>query len=766
MRLGLAGTRFASSGLVHTTPSPHTMSSAFHRRPALRPLNLALYAALASSAFAAHAQDAGKLSTVTVTAERVSENIKDVPISVSALRGEALDVINSGGEDLRMLSGRVPSLNIESSFGRAFPRFYIRGYGNTDFRLNASQPVSLILDDVVQENPILKGFPIFDTEAVEVLAGPQGTLFGRNTPAGVVKFDSAKPGKTFGGYASVGAGSYGSLNLEGALNVPLNSDWQARVSAQSQHRDNWVTNTVPNALSPKLEGYDDNAARVQLLYGGNSAFSALFNVHARDLKGSARLFRANIIKAGTNDLVDGFDPAKISTDGKNEQSVKALGASANLTWKLDGGLTLHSITALETVDSFSRGDVDGGYGAAFLPSGGGPGNIPFPVETADGLSNHSQWTQELRLESGATGPLKWQTGLYLFAEKYDINSFTYDGLGANQQTGLVKTHQSNDAWALFGSLNYTLTPALNLRAGLRYTHDAKSLSTDPGTSTVDTSTGLSDSTSNGKVTGDLAASWRLTPETNVYARVATGVRGASIQPASAFAAMSKAGPESSTAYELGVKSDLFNRQARVSADLFHYDVKNQQLTAVGGASNSNMLLSAKKSMGQGLEGTLDAYLGEHLLLGVSGSLNVTRIKDKSLAVYPCAACTVQDPSGTAPGTVLIDGNPLPQAPKYVANVNLRYSLPVANGDVYVYTDWTYRSAVNYFLYQSVEFTGKPLTVGGLRVGYQWGDGKYEVAAFGRNITNRIQATGGIDFNNLTGFINEPRMWGAQFKANF
>ena len=95
---------------------------------------------------------------------------------------------------MRGLSGRVPSLNIESSFGRTFPRFYIRGLGNTDFDLNASQPVSLVYDDVVLENPILKGFPAFDVNRVEVLRGPQGTLFGRNTPAGIVKFDTVRPG--------------------------------------------------------------------------------------------------------------------------------------------------------------------------------------------------------------------------------------------------------------------------------------------------------------------------------------------------------------------------------------------------------------------------------------------------------------------------------------------------------------------------------------------------------------------------------------------
>ena len=118
-------------------------------------------------AFAQAAAPAGELQVVTVTAERRVENIRDVPSSVTALQGEILDVINTSGMDVRGLSGRVPSLNIESSFGRAFPRFYLRGYGNTDFRLNASQPVSLVYDDVVQENPILKGFPVFDVDRVE-----------------------------------------------------------------------------------------------------------------------------------------------------------------------------------------------------------------------------------------------------------------------------------------------------------------------------------------------------------------------------------------------------------------------------------------------------------------------------------------------------------------------------------------------------------------------------------------------------------------------
>jgi iron complex outermembrane receptor protein len=119
------------------------------------------------------------------------------------------------------------------------------------------------------------------------------------------------------------------------------------------------------------------------------------------------------------------------------------------------------------------------------------------------------------------------------------------------------------------------------------------------------------------------------------------------------------------------------------------------------------------------------------------------------------------------GTVaLINGNPLPRAPKWVGNFTLRYSRPVGNGEVYAYTDWSYRDKYNMFLYEAKEYTAKSLLEGGLRVGYKWNDGKYEVAAYGRNITGREQVIAAIDFNNLTGIVNEPRTWGVQLKANF
>ncbi len=722
--------------------------------------------------------ETGKLETITVTAERREENIKDVPVSISTLSGEKLDIINSSGQDIRMLAARVPSLNIESSFGRAFPRFYIRGYGNTDFDLNASQPVSLVYDDIVQENPILKGFPVFDINQIEVLRGPQGTLFGRNTPAGVVKFDSVKPSSQQDAYASISAGKYKTINVEGAFNIPISPDWAARISVQSQTRDDWVTNTFAAGKTRELEGYRDQAFRAQLQYGAGTRFNALFNVHARDLNGSARLFRANIIKPGTNDLVDGFDPAKISIDGINSQDVDSAGGSMRLRWDL-GDTTFHSITGYEKVKSFSRGDIDGGFGASFLPSSG-PGFIPFDAESADGLPRHRQLTQEFRLESNSKGPLKWLVGAYLFDEEIDIDSFNYSSIGGNTQNGYATQKQENKAQALFGSVNFKVSEALTLRAGLRYTKDKKDFVADRFQAPPFSPTFIGRLTTNtdaSNMSGDFSGTLQLTKDTNLYARVARGFRAPAIQGRLLFGdTLSVADSEKVTSYEAGVKSDLFDKRARIGFNVFRFDVKDLQLTAVGGNANFNRLVNAEKAQGQGFEVDLEAYLTENLKMTVGGSYNDTEIKDANLRVDACGSgCTVTDPItspinpavGKFAPTVSINGNPLPQAPKTVFNMTLKYSQPLSSSsEFFVYGDLAHRGKVNFFLYEAKEYTGKALTEFGLRAGYLWDNGKYEVAAFGRNIGNQIRVVGGIDFNNLTGFINDPRTFGVQFKAKF
>ena len=223
---------------------------------------------------------------------------------------------------------------------------------------------------------------------------------------------------------------------------------------------------------------------------------------------------------------------------------------------------------------------------------------------------------------------------------------------------------------------------------------------------------------------------------------------------------------------IGEQRSAQNRgRARVGLNVFRYNVDDQQIIAVGGGANIATLLNADRTRGQGFELDLEAWLTDSLRVTLGSSYNDTEIRDGDLSVAGCAQCTVTnapvlDGSGQTTGRYYINGNALPQSPRWVHAVTARWSRPVAAGEFFVLTDWAYRSEVNFFLYESPEFTGKPTLEGGLRLGYNWNQGDYEVALFGRNITDQTRIVGGIDFNNLTGFLNEPRTWGVEFTARF
>jgi len=707
-----------------------------------------------------------RLENVTVTAQKRVQNLQEVPVSVAVLSGERLNAFSTGGQDIRLLSSRLPSLQIESSFGRAFPRFYVRGLGNTDFDLNASQPVSLVYDGVVQENPILKGFPMFDIERIENLRGPQGTTFGRNTPAGAVVFNSRRPSQTASGYAQLAYGEHNAINFEGAWGGPINPNWSFRGAALYQRRDDFVNNTFSDK-DDDLEGFDEVAGRFQLLYE-NGPFDALVNVHVRSLDGTARLFRANAIEPGSNRLVDGFSFNNVSIDGRNSQDLDAWGGALTLNYDF-GNVVLTSISGVETVDIISRGDIDGGFGASFAPPFG-PGFIPFPAESADGLSDHLQFTQELRLSSDTDTPLQWQLGLYYFYEDLTIDSLNFDTLAGGVLNGFAQQDQETNAIAAFASVDYAFTDRLSGRLGFRLSRDDKDFSAQRTLSPIGAGATpvLSASPDDTEYSWDASLTYKINDEVNVYGRVARGFRAPSVQGRLLFGdEISIADTETVLSGEVGLKSLLFDNRLRANFSLYAYEVDDQQLTAVGGQANFNRLINADSTEGRGFEIDLEAFVSSALTLTAGLSYNDTEIDDPNLEIQPCGGgCTVLDPAGSRPGTVSIDGNRLPQAPRWVANFTARYAVPLRSGELFAFTDWAYRSSVNFFLFDSVEFRGRSLTEGGLRLGYSWDFGAQEFVLFGRNIADQVRAVGGIDFNNLTAFVNEPRTWGVQYIRRF
>ena len=712
-------------------------------------------------------QNDGKLERIMVTAQKRVQNAQEVPMAISALKSSELENLGSAGNDLRFMSSRIPSLNIESSFGRTFPRFYIRGMGNTDFDLNSSQPVSLVVDDVVQENAILKGYPIFDMERVEVLRGPQGTLFGRNTTAGIIKLDTKKPTQEFSAYAKASYGTFNTTNLEGAIGGGLTDTVSARLSVLDQQRDDWVDNKAPGfEKKDQLEGYHDKAARLQVLWEPSSDFSALVNVHYRDLNGTPRVNHANAMKQGSNQLVDGFDRGTVYQNAASRavQDVTTKGGSLKLEYGL-GDYTLTSITAYEKAEAFSGADVDGGYTSA----NPGISVVAYNSESADGLPNHHQFTQELRIATNELGRLDWQAGLFYFDEALGIDSYDFDSNGVVD--GYAWQKQDTKAWAAFASVDYDLTDAFKVTAGIRYSHDkkdfqAKRVLSPIGGGATDV---LTKNPSDGQISWDLSGVYTINPDVNVYGRIARGFRAPSIQGRLLFGdEVTVADSETMTSAELGIKSDILDNRGRVNFDVYYYQLDDQELTAVGGDTNYNRLINADKSVGYGAELDSQFAVTSNFMVTAGVSYNHTEIQDDQLAVGVCGGgCTVTSPLD-ANGNALIDGNPLPQAPKWTVNMTTSYTYPLADGDLFASTDWAYRSSVNFFLYEAKEFKSRYLLEGGARAGYRWtaASTDYEVAAYVRNLTDTTRVTGAIDFNNLTGFVNDPRVVGVEFKASF
>jgi iron complex outermembrane receptor protein len=734
------------------------------------------------------------LEEITVTAQKREESLYEVPASVATLSGENYEVLFSGAEDILALSGRVPGLYAESSNGRAAPRFYLRGLGNIDFDLAASQPVLVVMDEVVMENVVLKSFPLFDMQQVEVIRGPQGTLFGRNTIAGIIKFNTVRPSDETNGYIKANWGTFNTANLEGAVGGALTDNLNARVSGLYRTRDNWITNGITGEES--LGEFEEFAARLQFDWAITDSLSALLSIQARDLEGTSSIFRANVFNTGSNDLNQNYDRDTVYYDGgdNNPQGYQSEGVTLNLQY--DGnGFNFTSITSFQQAEGSSRGDIDGGVvdfsndldnvppGITFdpaapvfgVPTLTYPGTILVPSVTEDGADT-DQFTQEFRFASDNPGRFSWQFGAFYFDSSLEVTTENFASFGfVSRQDN--KISQDNETWAVFGQGSWDLTDALNLTAGVRYTDDQRDFEVlqfaqlwiDLGLPIIDTPP---ISVSDSETSWETSLNYALNERSSVYGRVSYGFRGQTIQGRDvAFGeAPSVAEPETITSFEAGYKADLFGSRMRVNAGIFYYEVDDMQLSVIGGAGNVNQVINADKGEAAGFEVDFDWLITDNLRLSGGAAYNNTEIKDSTLATVPCGSglCTPLDPvDPTDSSRVLLDGNPFPRAPETTYNLNLRYTLPLASGnEFFFHTDWAWYGKINMPLYEAIEFQTDGQFEGGLRVGYTDLANGWTVALFGRNITDEDNTLGFVDFSNNTGFVNEPRVWGAEFRWDF
>ncbi|TCP67720.1 iron complex outermembrane receptor protein [Sphingomonas sp. PP-CE-1G-424] len=727
------------------------------------------------------------LGDIVVTAERRSENLQKVPLSVGVASGDALRAYTAGGDDtLLALSGRVPGLYVESTTGRIFPRFYIRGLGNIDFYLGASQPVTIIQDDVILEHVVLKSNPVFDVRQVEVLRGPQGSLFGRNTTAGIIKFDTNKPTNDFDSRASASVGSYNSVSLDAGVGGPLIKDLLAiRLSTMIQHRENYVDNrfagvSADNTATPRKDamgGFDDRNVRVQLALTPGDRFTLDLSGHARWYDGTSTLFHRGALKKGSNDVsAEPRNVVSYDEGNDNPQSYNTYGGSARATYDF-GPAALTSITAYETTSGFSRGDTDGGAGANF-PVGGlanGFGQSQGQIRDLD------QWSQEIRLAGTPGGRFNWQVG-GLYFDTRDITDFYQRGFflttAARNPNNWVRLHDVNTSWAGFGQVSYELVDKLTLTVGGRVTEDKKRtqlLKTADTAAGVVTYRGRTDVTLKAtKPSWDASLLYQASPDVSLYTRVAEGFRGPTIQGRSAVfnSDFTTAKSETILSWEGGVKSRLLNNTLSLNATVFAYRVKDIQLN--GNDVNGNgVLFNADKADAYGMEAEANWKPVPNLTLGAGLSLLHSKIRDKNVYAQVCilngvVVCTVEDPTIKVGANTFaqINGNPLPNAPEYNVDLNARYDQPLGNGGrAFIAGDFNIQGYTQFVLYKTKEFTANGNFEGGLKIGYAAPDDAYELAVFARNITGEKNLKGVIE-NYMAAVFNEPRIIGVSLSGKF
>jgi iron complex outermembrane receptor protein len=544
-----------------------------------------------------------------------------------------------------------------------------------------------------------------------------------------------------------------------------------RASVKYQDRGKWIDN-VYNGPGDDFGAFEETAWRFQFLWQPSDTFRGYLKLHGFNQDGSdPNVFYANAITVGSAGVRPGFNQKIANHDSEiATMDTDHVGGVLNLEWTLANDMTLTSITGYDTLENFQSADVDGGEVTFDFADIGVPGKSLFAVvATGDGLDDLEQWSQEFRL-SGQADDLFWQAGLYYFDEDFDLlnRDFALPFLSA-----LVS--QQTTSWAVFGQVEWELSDVWALTVGGRWTDDEKDLAVGPafpGSIVTPATISVSDDFFN----WDVAVTFDMNEDWTWYGRVATGSRGP--VTLGRFGFVSSAKTEDTISGEIGFKSSLMDGRARWNTSVYMFRNDDHQLTATGGAANINQLLSADQVNGYGLETEFDLLVTENLFVSANLSYNDTEIDDPLLRDDQCTStpsCTGLDPiagyrpNPFVPGAliteVFIDGNPLPRTPEWIFNFMLQYTYPIQNGDLYFNTDWNYRDKSNLFLHESIEFVQDDRWLGGVRAGYRT-DGGMDFALVGRNITDEIVVEGGINFLNLTAFVNEPAYWGAEFRMSF
>jgi len=758
----------------------------------------------------AQTEEASTLEEVVVTAQKREQNAQDVPIAIDALsRDSILAQRITGPDDLVKL---LPNLSLKTA-SAVNSGFAIRGVGTNNFHLTAQQAVGLYFDEVSQVTPFTSQLGLFDMERIEVLRGPQNTLFGRNTTGGAVNFITRRPDPEDGtnGYMNLNAGNFGKLDGEGAVGFAFGEHFAVRLAAQIQNRDGVFTDVESGE---KIGSTDRQSARLGLAWTPSENTEAWLSVHYGKSdpervprKATGRFLADNVTPCPNNTTgapqFDGasdcyarnktgvlFNP---SLDGwRNAHDAASNTASVELTGALlrfehdFGAVTLASLSGYDNVEQH-LGDESGG--------------LPYIQFQAQQQGDFQVFSQELRLTSNGEGKINWIGGLF-----YSHNNDHFSTTARNNAVGpptlsVVPTsimNQQGDVYSAYGQIDWAFTDRFNMNFGLRYTNDTKK-----GDTTViamfDTDTGLNTGTrlpedflysrefvlahqdsfptvcapgvvpcsgpwkqveqDFSKTAGKIGFDYHFSDNTMAYASYSTGFKSGAFD-VRAQAVLLGTGdlpvaPEELASYEIGFKSEFLDRRMKLNVTAFYYDWEDLQTFAtIPGIGPAFLNLPASTIIGQEIEWQFAP--GNDWLLRLYGAHLDSEVTDV----------------GTLGPDAAIEGAPLQQAPEWTFNGGFSKAFAIGESRLTVganarYADeqWGTMNERPNTLVDSSTFVDASLV-------YEFGaDNRFSVTAWGENLTSEktcfvLGDLDGFTWTNACQPNEGTTLYGVSFMARF
>ena len=688
-----------------------------------------------SAAFAqavtAPADTSGGLDDIVVTASKTgASKLQDTPLAVTAFSADTLE--RTGIKDVRDLASLTPNLQVTQN--SSFSQVYIRGIGSNNV-FGGSDPSSTIhLDGIYLARPASYLSNFLDVERIEVLRGPQGTLYGRNSVGGTINVISRKPANELTGKAQLTYGNYDFMRAEGYVSGPIIADKvAASLSIIRSKRDGYLKNVAPGVGDADSE--NSFGTRGQLRFTPSAPLEIILRgdfVRSNDSVGSYIKLLQTTADPLSNSVLGDYH--KIAVNIRPFATRRQWGSAAELNYDLSETLQFKSLTGYRESRLRQVGDTDG---------------TAINTRRTDQFEDQHQLSQEFNL-TGHTGGLTYIGGIYYFKEHIDVSSTvtTFPTVAANFSPTI-----NTEALAAFGQATYAFTDTLSVTGGIRYTREHKKF--DQFALSRSLITGLPLATyPRSYSTGNVYKAW--TPKFMVeykpvqgillYASATKGFKSGgfnltSVNPAQGFA------PESLWSYEGGAKLGLLDNKLRINTAVFHYDYKNLQVQSFLTPGVID-ITNASDAKVDGVEIESEAQATPWLKVGANLAYLDAKYKNYTSALGP----------GNVPFNA--SGNRLNLSPKWAYTLYAQADTAIGNGSGFLRGEFSHRTR-QYFTASNAGFDQQPgfgLINGS--AGYTFPGERFEILAYARNIAGKQYITSTATFGaGVAGRVGEPRTYG-------